>query len=165
MPFKSKKQETYLKINEPKVYKKWKNDYEEGGININIPGGDVNFTEKDVTATVQSGPTWMQLNKGYERKGDASFLIEQELDVSEDGRVSIQAWDREGRGGAGAEITFQNENVSLNAGRDNKENFVSLQGRIPFEDGGMNGCPMDGAVMKGGTKIKPDRYKHGKKKV
>ena len=114
---------------------------------------------------MQSGPTWMQLNKGYERKGDASFLIEQELDVSEDGRVSIQAWDREGRGGAGAEITFQNENVSLNAGRDNKENFVSLQGRIPFEDGGMAGCPMDGAVMKGGTKIKPDRYKHGKKKV
>lgn len=165
MPFKSKKQETYLKINEPKVYKKWKNDYEEGGININIPGGDVNFTEKDVTATVQSGPTWMQLNKGYERKGDASFLIEQELDVSEDGRVSIQAWDREGRGGAGAEVTFQNENLSVTGGRSNKENYVGVEGRISFNEGGMAGCPMDGAVMKGGTKIKPDRYKNGKKEV
>ena len=163
MPFKSKKQETYLKINEPKVYKKWKRDYDKGGVNLQIPGGNLNMTESDVTATMEDGPTWAQLNKPF--KGDASVLIEQELDVSEDGRVSIQAWDREGRGGAGAEITFQNENVSLNAGRDNKENFVSLQGRIPFEDGGMAGCPMDGAVMKGGTKIKPDRYKHGKKKV
>lgn len=32
MPFKSKKQETYLKINEPKVYKKWKRDYDKGGV-------------------------------------------------------------------------------------------------------------------------------------
>jgi hypothetical protein len=60
MPFKSKKQETFLKINEPKVYKKWKRDYNEGG---------------------------------------------------------------------------------------------------------MAGCPMDGAAIKGGTKIKPDRYTHGKRKV
>ena len=35
----------------------------------------------------------------------------------------------------------------------------------PLNNGGMVGCPMDGAVMKGGTKIKPDRYKHGKREV
>jgi hypothetical protein len=34
-----------------------------------------------------------------------------------------------------------------------------------YNKGGMNGCPMDGAVIKGGTKIKPDRYTHGKRKV
>jgi len=156
MPFKSKKQEDYLRINKPKIYKKWKNDYGDGGVNINIPGGNVNMTEKDVTATVQDGTTWAQINKSYERKGDASFLIEQELDVSEDGRVSIQAWDREGRGGAGAEITFQNENISLNAGRADKENFVSVKGRIPFEDGGMadGNCPVDGEAIRGKTKIR-----------
>lgn len=27
MPFKSKKQRDYLKINEPKIYKKWKKKY------------------------------------------------------------------------------------------------------------------------------------------
>ena len=27
MPFKSKKQRTYLKINNPKLYKKWKRKY------------------------------------------------------------------------------------------------------------------------------------------
>jgi|TARA_R100001163_G_scaffold54138_1_gene41454 hypothetical protein len=38
MPFKSKKQETYLKINEPKVYKKWKKNYKHGGMNCPVDG-------------------------------------------------------------------------------------------------------------------------------
>ena len=226
MPFKSKKQETYLKINEPKVYKKWKRDYKNGGVNLQIPGVNLNMTESDVTATVQDGPTWAQINKPFSQKGDASILIEQELNVTDDGRVSLKAWDREGTGGAGAEVTFQNENLSVTGGRSNKENYVGVEGRIPFnggglaeklkeeasdsaekdfrastgkikdgkwvphkkikekrekmwipkdadiEDayqplnkGGMVGCPMDGAIMKGGTKIKPNRYKNGKREV
>ena len=163
MPFKSKKQEAFLKINEPKVYKKWREDYRNGGVNLQIPGANVNMTEEDVTATVHDGPTWAQINKPF--KGDASFLVEQEIDVSDDGRVSLKAWDREGRGGAGAELTFQNENLRVTGGRSNKENYVSVEGRIPFNEGGMAGCPMDGAVIKGGTKIKPERYTHGKRKV
>ena len=165
MPFKSKKQETFLKINKPKVYKKWKRDYRNGGVNLKIPGANVNMTERDVTATVQDGPTWAQINKPFSSKGDASFLVEQEIDVSDDGRVSLKAWDTEGRGGAGAEVTFENENVRVNVGRDDKENYVGVEGRIPFNEGGMAGCPMDGAAIKGGTKIKPERYTHGKKKV
>ena len=35
----------------------------------------------------------------------------------------------------------------------------------PLNEGGMVGCPMDGAIMKGGTKIKPNRYKNGKREV
>tara|TARA_R100000152_G_C6603375_1_gene59703 strand:- start:183 stop:341 length:159 start_codon:yes stop_codon:yes gene_type:complete len=38
MPFKSKKQETYLKINEPKIYKKWKKRYSHGGMNCPVDG-------------------------------------------------------------------------------------------------------------------------------
>jgi hypothetical protein len=38
MPFKSKKQEAYLKINEPKVYKKWKKNYNMGGMNCPVDG-------------------------------------------------------------------------------------------------------------------------------
>ena len=44
MPFKSKKQEAFLKINEPKVYKKWKRDYKNGGVNLQIPGVNLNMT-------------------------------------------------------------------------------------------------------------------------
>ena len=165
MPFKSKKQETYLKINEPKVYKQWRRDYENGGVNLQIPGGNLNLTESDVTATMRDGPTWAQINKSLWRKGDASVLIEQELDVSDDGRVSLKAWDREGAGGAGAEVTFMNDNVRVSGGRANKDNYIRGQVRIPFNEGGMAGCPMDGAAIKGGTAIKPDRYKNGKRKV
>ena len=165
MPFKSKKQETFLKINEPKVYKKWKRDYKNGGVNLQIPGVNLNMTESDVTATMEDGPTWAQINKPFSQKGDASILVEQELNVTDDGRVSLKAWDREGTGGAGAEVTFQNENLRVTGGRSNKENYVGVEGRIPFNEGGMAGCPMDGAIMKGGTKIKPDRYKNGKKEV
>jgi len=172
MPFKSKKQETYLKINEPKVYKKWKRDYESGGVNLEIPGGNLNLTESDVTATVQDDSTWAQLNKPL-WKGDASILVEQELNVTDDGRVSLKGWDREGTGGAGAELTFHNENLNVTAGRSNKENYIRGQLRMPFNEGGyqplnrggMAGCPMDGAAIKGGTAIKPDRYKNGKRKV
>ena len=92
MPFKSKKQETYLKINEPKVYKKWKRDYDKGGVNLQIPGVNLNMTESDVTATMQDGPTWAQINKPFSQKGDASILVEQELNVTDDGRVSLKAW-------------------------------------------------------------------------
>jgi len=166
MPFKSKKQEDYLRINEPEVYKRWKKRYDNGGVNLNIaPGVNLNTTEKGITATAQDGPTWAQIKKPFNPKGDASILVEQELNVTDDGRVSLKAWDTEGAGGAGAELTFQKENVSFTVGRDNKENYVGVEGRIPFNKGGMNGCPMDGAVIKGGTTIKPDRYKNGKRKV
>ena len=158
MPFKSKKQEDYLRINEPEVYKRWKKRYDNGGVNLNT-------TEKGITATVQDGPTWAQINKPFNPKGDASILVEQELNVTDDGRVSLKAWDTEGASGAGAELTFQKENVSFTAGRDNKENYVGVEGRIPFNKGGMNGCPMDGAVIKGGTNNKEARYTHGKRKV
>jgi len=163
MPFKSKKQETYLKINEPKVYKKWKRDYDKGGVNLQIPGGNLNMTESDVTATMQDGPTWAQLNKRF--KGDASALIEQEVYVDKNKRVYLNMWDKEGAGGAGIGITATGENWNVNATRTKDDTSISGNFVKRFNKGGMNGCPMDGAIMKGGTKIKPDRYKNGKKEV
>ena len=142
MPFKSKKQEDYLRINEPEVYKRWKKRYDNGGINVNVaPGVSINMGPKGIGATVE-GETTIQGNIPLSKEQDASVLIKQEIDVGEDGLVSVNLWKTEGRGGG-----------------------VGIEGRIPFNKGGMGGCPMDGAVIKGGTTIKPDRYTHGKRKV
>ena len=165
MPFKSKKQETYLKINEPKVYKKWKRDYESGGVNLEIPGGNLNLTDRDVTATVQDDSTWAQINKPFRGKGDASALVEQEVYVDENKRVYLNVWDTEGAGGAGIGITATGENWDVNTTHTGDDTSISGRFVKRFNKGGMNGCPMDGAVIKGGTTIKPDRYKNGKRKV
>ena len=165
MPFKSKKQKDYLRINKPKIYKKWKNDYKDGGVNINIPGGNVNMTEKDVTATMQSGPTWAEMNVPYNKSKDASALLEQEIYVGKNKTVYLNAQVTEGSGGDRVGITAIGENWNVNANTDG--NNADISGNIVkrFNNGGMAGCPMDGAAIKGGTKIKPDRYKHGKRKV
>ena len=72
---------------------------------------------------------------------------------------------------------YNSNNFNIGADSDlSGNNSIMFNAKIPigrsrggtarrFNNGGMAGCPMDGAVMKGGTKIKPDRYKHGKKKV
>ena len=57
-------------------------------------------------------------------------------------------------------------NVRIRGGTNlKKDHNIMLEGSLKFNKGGMAGCPMDGAVIKGGTKIKPDRYTHGKRKV
>jgi lauroyl/myristoyl acyltransferase len=115
MPFKSKKQETYLKINEPKVYKKWKKNYKDGGLEASEQA------EEDFRAStgkIKNGK-WVPHKKIKENR--KKMLTPKDLDI--------------------------------------KDLYQSLN------NGGMVGCPMDGAVMKGGTKIKPDRYKHGKREV
>ena len=61
---------------------------------------------------------------------------------------------------------YNTDNFSIGAGSDlHGGNEIRAQGSWNFNKGGMAGCPMDGAVIKGGTKIKPERYTHGKRKV
>jgi ssDNA-binding replication factor A large subunit len=176
MPFKSKKQEAFLKINEPKVYKKWREDYKNGGVNIGIPGkainvpipelgASLNVADDEVTATVEDGPTWAQINKPWNKNKDATALLEQELYVDEHKTVHLNARFREGSGGDSVGITAVGEDWDFNANTDGDN--VNISGNIvkKFNKGGMAGCPMDGAVIKGGTKIKPERYTHGKRKV
>lgn len=115
MPFKSKKQETYLKINEPKIYKKWKKNYKNGGFEASEQA------EKDFRAWTGKikDDKWVPHKKIKEKR--EKMWIPKDVDI---------------------EDAYQ-----------------------PLNKGGMVGCPMDGAIIKGGTKIKPDRYKHGKREV
>ena len=216
MPFKSKKQEDYLRINEPEVYKRWKKRYDNGGINLNVaPGVSINVDPQGIGATIE-GETTIQGNIPFSKNQDASILIEQEIDVGDDGRVSVNLWKTGGRGGGvGVEgrLSFskggtgEKEEASESAEKDfdfllnkvDKSNMpgnrawtgtlkdgewvphppikenrkkwwipkdVDIEDLIqPLNKGGMAGCPMDGAVIKGGTTIKPERYTHGKRKV
>jgi len=108
MPFKSKKQRTFLQINEPEVYKRWKKRYDNGGINLNVaPGVSINVDPQGIEAMIE-GETTIQGNIPFSKNQDASILIEQEIDVGEDGRVSVNLWKTEGRGrGVGVEGSWK----------------------------------------------------------
>jgi hypothetical protein len=172
MPFKSKKQRTFLQINEPEVYKKFKEEErrDNGGIlnqeiDLNVaPDTYVTMSPQGVKGRVE-GPTTIQGGIPFDKNKDAYAAIETEVYVDKDKRVYLRAWDREGTGGAGVGATVVGDNWSIDTTRSNGETRVEGKLAIPFGHGGMNGCPMDGAVIKGGTKIKPERYTHGKRKV
>jgi len=64
------------------------------------------------------------------------------------------------------DASYNTDNFKIGVGSDlHGKNVIRAQGSWKFNKGGMAGCPMDGAVIKGGTTIKPDRYTHGKRKV
>ena len=166
MPFKSKKQEDYLRINEPEVYKRWKKRYDNGGLNKEA-ASEVSFTptRQGIRVLDLEGGTTIQGNIPFMPNQDAYAAIEQEVYVDKDKRVYVRAWDREGTGGAGVGATMVGDNWSIDTMHGNGETNISGRFVKRFNKGGMNGCPMDGAVIKGGTKIKPDSYTHGKRKV
>ena len=166
MPFKSKKQEDYLRINEPEVYKRWKKRYNNGGVGVSAGVGPITLTltPNELQGTIP-GPTTVQGTVPFSKNEDASVLIEQEVYVDKDTRVYLNMWDKEGAGGAGIGITATGENWDVNATHTGDDTSISGRFVKRFNKGGRNGCPMDGAVIKGGTTIKPDRYKNGKRKV
>ena len=88
MPFKSKKQETYLKINEPKVYKKWKNDYDEGGVNLQNP-----FFSKKEKSPVENNNKITDVERPAEKSTTVNFLGEdiKLSDLSDDFGKSYRA--------------------------------------------------------------------------
>ena len=121
MPFKSKKQETYLKINEPKIYKKWKKNYKDGGLEASEQA------EEDFRAS-------------------AKLLYKH-------GKIKDGKWVPHKK------IKEKREKMWIPKDADIEDAYQ------PLNKGGMVGCPMDGAIIKGGTKIKPNRYKNGKREV
>ena len=88
MPFKSKKQETYLKINEPKVYKKWKRDYKNGGVNLQNP-----FFFKKEKSPVENNNKITNVEPTAEKSTTVNFLGEdiRISDLSDDFGKSYRA--------------------------------------------------------------------------
>ena len=88
MPFKSKKQEDYLRINKPKIYKKWKNDYKDGGVNLQNP-----FFSKKEKSPVENNNKITDVERSAEKSTTVNFLGEdiKLSDLSDDFGKSYKA--------------------------------------------------------------------------